>query len=120
MDRKKAIQFIEFQLGIYERLQYKNKLRTLIGTLKLSLAALKEQEERENPKPLTLEELFAVSEEPVWIWFIDSPARWVIRNSLCWVDSCCPERMSMFNMKWYKHSAYGVDWVAYRYKPKGE
>lgn len=118
-DRKNAIKFIEFQLDIYERLPYKNKLRTLIETLKLSRAALKEQEERENPKPLTLEELLAVNEEPVWVWFIDAPGRWVIRNALAWVDISYPERMALFNMRWYKHSAYGADWVAYRYKPKG-
>ena len=120
MTKKKAISFIEFQLGIYERLPYKNKLGVLIGTLKLSLSALKEQEERENPNPLTLEELLTVNEEPVWIWFVDSPARWILRPSSGWVDICFPERMALFNMKWYKHSAYGVDWIAYRYKPKGE
>lgn len=74
----------------------------------------------QKPKPLTLEELLAVNDEPVWIWFIDSPARWVIRHSIGWIDTTCPERMSMFNMKWYKHSAYGVDWVAYRHKPEEE
>jgi len=65
MNRKQAIKFIEFQLDIYKRLGYKAKISTLIGTLELSLAALKEQEERENPRPLTIEELME-RDDPVW------------------------------------------------------
>ena len=66
MNRSKAIKFIEFQLSIYERLPYKNKLRTLIDTLKLSLAALQDQEEREHPKQLTIEEMLNM-DAPVWV-----------------------------------------------------
>lgn len=120
MNTKQAIEIIETSLVAEKHLTAQGlNCEPLIMAHEAALQALREKEERENPKPLPLEELIAVNEEPVWIWFIDAPGRWVIRNSLCWVDSSYPERMSLFNMKWYKHSAYGVDWIAYRNKPKG-
>ena len=119
MTTEQIIGIIESNLAVDKYLTEQGvNCEPLIIANKAALQALQEKEERENPKPLTLEELLAVNEEPVWIWFVDAPGRWVIRNSLCWVDICCPERMTIFNMKWYKHSAYGVDWIAYRNKPK--
>lgn len=120
MNTKQAVEIIELSLVADKHLNEQGlNCEPFIMAYEAALQALREKEERENPKPLTLEELLTVNEEPVWLWFADAPGRWLIRNSLCWVDTCCPERMSMFNMKWYKHSAYGVDWVAYCYKPKG-
>ena len=120
MKTKQAIEIIETSLVAEKHLTAQGlNCEPLIMAHEAALQALREKEERENPKPLPLEELIAVNEEPVWIWFIDAPGRWVIRSSSRWVDISYPERMSLFNMKWYKHSAYGVDWMAYRYKPKG-
>lgn len=39
---------------------------------KLAVEALKEQQARQNPKPLTVEEMWAMLEEPVWVAVKDS------------------------------------------------
>lgn len=38
-----------------------------VEAVRLSLEALREKEERENPKPLTIEELEQMTGKPVWI-----------------------------------------------------
>lgn len=43
-----------------------------LDACKLAVAALKEQQERQNPKPLTVEEMWAMLEEPVWVAVKDS------------------------------------------------
>ena len=86
----------------------------------MAITALREQQEKCSPDMLSLEELLSVNEEPVYIWFCDAPGRWVIRPSNAWIDSCTPERMTLFQMKWYLHSRYGIDWKAYRTKPVPE
>lgn len=79
----------------------------------------REQEERENPKPLTLDELMEMNEEPVWIKLFDRDEEfWVLRNE--WVDARNPEPLILFHMRWYSHADYGKTWLAYRSKPKEE
>ena len=71
--------------------------------------AIREKQERENPKPLTIEELQQMNGEPVFIrkldgdqsfWMLAYPD--VVSNRLGWLD--------------YRN--YGSAWVAYRHKPK--
>ena len=73
------------------------------------LDAIREKQERENPKPLTIEELRKMNGEPVFIrkldgaqsfWMLAYPD--VVSNRLGWLD--------------YRN--YGSAWVAYRHKPK--
>lgn len=80
----------------------------------IALQALQEQEERENPKPLTIEELHGMIGEPVWVQGPGLPqyGRWAIveeafGNSLYLVnDFTCHD--------------IGKTWIAYHHKPKEE
>ena len=82
--------------------------------MQLASAALREKAERENPKPLTIEELKQMKGEPVWVQSPGVPeyGRWAIvedafGNSLYLVnDFTCHD--------------IGKTWEAYRHKPKGE
>lgn len=78
----------------------------------MAIVALREQEEREDPKPLTIEELKGMIGEPVWVQGPGLPqyGRWAIvedavGNSLILVnDFTCHD--------------IGKTWEAYRHKPK--
>lgn len=72
-------------------------------------AALREKAERENPKPLTLEELRQMDGEPVWIddWWEDSHGWELSMDASDYFDG---ERRT--------EKEYGSIWVAYRHKPK--
>lgn len=83
----------------------------------MAISALREQEERENPTPLTLAELREMDGEPVWIKLFDPDEEfWVLRND--WVDTRNPEPMILLHGRWYLHDDYGKTWLAYRQKPK--
>lgn len=49
------------------RTMHQNRVRWLLRVLRLARIALREQEERENPKQLTIEELRQMNGEPVWV-----------------------------------------------------
>lgn len=76
------------------------------------LAALREQEERENPKPLTIEELRQMKGEPVWVQGPGIPeyGRWAI------VEDAFGN--SLFLVNDFTCHDIGKTWEAYRYKPK--
>lgn len=71
------------------------------------IQALKEKQERENPQPLTLDELREMGGEPYW------------HNSLT-------GRGDEWNILYpqianaAKDYKYGQNWLAYRYRPDGE
>ncbi len=80
-----------------------------VEAVRLSLEALREKAEREDPKPLTLEELRQMDGEPVWVHNLEvNKSFWmlaykdVVRNRLGYLD----------------YSGYGKTWIAYRHKPK--
>ena len=77
--------------------------------LDLALEALREKAEREDPKPLTLEELRRMDGEPVWIddWWEDSHG---------WELSM--DASDYFEGERRTEKDYGGIWVAYRHKPK--
>ena len=77
-------------------------------------AALRAQQERENPKPLTLDELRGMVGQPVWVTHRDgSGGRWGIVNSslfgLC--ANVCAGKAYWFNDF--------IGTIAYRRKPEG-
>ena len=87
----------------------------LCEALSMAAAALREREERENPKPLTLDELREMDGEPVWLMGDDK--FYIVNND--------------FRLPWGKREPCGVDmWGAgtslsllaecglYRHKPK--
>lgn len=79
------------------------------GLFKIAAEALREKADRENPQPLTLEELRQMDGEPVWIddWWEDSHG-WEL--SMDAADYFEGERRT--------EKEYGSIWVAYRHKPK--
>jgi hypothetical protein len=84
----------------------------------LKIEALREKQERMNPKPLTLEELREQIGKPAYIKLFDPDEEfWVLRNS--WVDTRVPEPNILFHMRWYSHKDYGKTWIAYDHEPKG-
>lgn len=75
----------------------------------MAISALREQEERENPKPLTLDELREMDGEPVWIddWVEDSHG-WELSE----------DASDYFDDDSRTAESYGICWVSYRSKPK--
>lgn len=76
---------------------------------KFAADAIREKLEREDPKPLTLEELRQMDGEPVWIddWWEDSHG---------WELSM--DASDYFEGERRTEKEYGSIWVAYRHKPK--
>lgn len=103
----------EYGLGIDDELR---------DAISLAMTALREKAEREDPKPLTLEEV-KNADGPLWI------AQLVTRGIECdpdWAiltDSGVP---GAFYVWWFgseceetaRHVDYGKTWIAYRHKPK--
>ena len=76
---------------------------------RMAVIALREQEERENRKPLTLDELRKMDGEPVWIddWFEDFHG-WELSE----------DASDYFDGDSRTVESYGTRWEAYRSKPK--
>ncbi len=81
-----------------------------------AIDALRAQQERENPKPLTLEELPGMLGVPVWIQPPGMPehGRWAI------ADGVNIEGKALYLLEDYTCHDYGKVWIAYRHKPKEE
>ena len=62
----KAIRFFEFMIHSIGRANLKTQNRETVECLEFALAALQDQYARENPRPLTIEEL-KVMNSPVWV-----------------------------------------------------
>ena len=91
----------------------------------IAAAALQEKAEREDPKPLTLEELRQMEGEVVWFEVIDKSDRSVPYESV-WGQVCL---YSWDDDVWFwrfgneceidpKNENYGKTWICYRHKPK--
>ena len=78
----------------------------------IAAAALREKAEREDPKPLTYEELWQMNGEPVYLdgfeWRVSYGVS-TINGSLCLATG--------FD-SWIPLDGYGETWFAYRHKPK--
>jgi len=91
------------------------------------LAALQEKAERENPAPLTKEELYQLDDEAVWCVETDIPVAngfWGLL-SVEEEDEVEPGEERGFwcyNPVYYNepldYESYGKEWTAYRYKPR--
>ena len=78
----------------------------------VAAAALREKAERENPQPLTIEELKQMKGEPVWVQGPGQPeyGRWAI------VEDAFGNSLYLLND--YTCHDIGKTWNAYRHKPK--
>lgn len=97
--------------------------RKLKPTRELAIATLREKQERENPEPLTLEELREMEGQPVWLHTF-SPvkkktniAQWAILESVCSANAVFLRAgINSRLTEWFAN--YGTRWLAYRTKPK--
>lgn len=86
------------------------------AAMRMAIQALREKLERENPKPLTLEEVIEMPGEPVWCCYekenkeIVTDCRLVSRGAFGCIG---------IDEKYLLFREYGVKWLAYRYEPKG-
>lgn len=103
-------------LGVVERVYEANEL---------ALEALKEKAERENPAPLTIEELRQMDGEPVWV----DDRNYTSYSGYCVIcapkdtfsdhgDRYCIAEIPGCECGWHEFEKYGVNWIAYRHKPK--
>jgi hypothetical protein len=91
-----------------------------------ALAALRAEKERLNPQPLTLDEMNAIDNEPLYILHVDS-----ISNGAAWhmngwhvlkAGTCRNHGQSNWCADYGKNELngnYSKTWLAYRTKPEG-
>lgn len=93
MNTEKAIKYFEGEISFCERAPAGNPVHMtedwtmILEANRAALAALREKQERENPKPLTEDELRQMLGEPVWCvyeggahWFLVGPSMFTILN----------------------------------------
>lgn len=88
--------------------------------LDMALEALREKAARENPEPLTLEELRQMDGEPVWCRScLNGRAEWTILRAVemskTWFVA-----LGGATQGFGDKDTYGKTWLAYREKPKEE
>lgn len=107
MTREEAIKWLE-ETKFGGQMLHDN---TVIRVCDMAISALREQEEQENQKPLTLEELRQMDGEPVWVHNISA-------DKLFWMLAY--KDLASNRLGWLDYSDYGNTWLAYRRKPKEE
>lgn len=106
MTVEKAIDELGGYIGVFDDI-YDYELKELWPALELAVVALREKAERENPAPLTMEELVMMDCEPVWIRDKHSSGYEFSADAADYFEGRNPKE-------------YGKTWVAYRHKPKEE
>ena len=93
-----------------------------IKSEKIKLTALRDQQARENPKPLTLEELYQVEDEPLYLfctvgnWKVNG---WHIVKPVNYLDGAFKDlQLDNNESNIIDTFNYGKTWLAYRQKPK--
>lgn len=89
-----------------------------VEAVRLSLAALREKAERENPKPMTLDELRQMDGEPAYFVSLrDGFSAWgivrVVNMSQTWFIAVAGSERAFG-----ERDSYGTEWIGYRSKPK--
>ena len=99
---------------------HRNRSAWLAPVLRLARIALREQEERENPKPLTIEELKQVDICPVYVVPLDHDYRHYGGWCVFYGGPATAAIPGVDHWDW-ELVDYGETWIAYRHKPpKGE
>lgn len=98
-----------------------NQLAEQIPMCNIALEALRAQQERENPKPLTLEELRERFGKPVWIDVIGNEEREpslyaIVGNE--WDEGDGIDLHDLINDDGAAYELYGKTWLAYDHEPK--
>lgn len=92
----------------------------------LAMAALAEKIERDNPKPLTFDELMNMKEEPVWLYDYGVYHWALVSGEMDYIGSN-GEKYKAVTFIFESDSSYPMDtlpldtmgelWIAYKYKP---
>lgn len=99
----------------------KRQRKRAIELEKIKISALQEKQQRENPQPLTLDELRKMNGQPVWGQSLinDKPGEWfivrIVEMSATWFIACAGATQG-FGDK----DTYGESWLAYRRPPEKE
>lgn len=80
------------------------------------LATLRAQQERENPKPLTRDELRGMVGEPVYI--SNMGESFGLLGGWAVIEEISDNLVSIQGGGWFTFRGYGQTWLAYRYKPQ--
>ena len=89
------------------------EFKRMMDSEQMAIDALREKAERENPQPLTLEELRQYERLPVFLVIENLNVKiWVI------IDFSGDERTRFSNGFRLSNDVYGITWIAYRHKPK--
>lgn len=100
------------------------EFKRMMDAEQMAIEALREKAEREDPQPLTFEELLQMDGEPVWLHTITDPRPY--RCGLIFVQ-VAEIRTAMYCAFWAfgneceidrSPDEYGKTWIAYRHKPK--
>lgn len=91
----------------------------------MAVAALREKAERENPLPLTLEELWQMNGEAVWLEILNGGEFWLPDDST-WVEVKAHKFQKGVEFWLFgseeeldpNNENYGKTWICYRHKPK--
>lgn len=115
MTNKEATQYLEKMIS--DRFFDGNHLAH--SAFRLALSAIHEQAERENPKPLTLDELWGMGSQPVWIVEYPDWGHWELSADAA--DYLCDRDPDFYGMKHDdpagKHGLHALGWLAYRRPP---
>lgn len=101
--------------------QYKNKLIRLGAFVTANFDAIadiiRRQGERDNPQPLTLDQLRGRSGNPVWVQNTETKRKEGFWDE--WALVNIPKGTAESVITIYRVEFYGKTWVAYDYPPKG-
>ena len=111
MTIQQAITELSGLIGVYDDI-YDYEAKELWPVFELAVTALREKAEREDPKPLTIEELRGMIGYPIYIVHSHGGNEW---NIFTGYNDC-----SFWSMgeSFYLNCRYGKGWNAYRHKPK--
>lgn len=91
----------------------------------MAIAALRAQQETENPMPLTLDELREMNGEPVWVSASENWRKSGVYEGWCLVRLHTDDNKirvylydTRFGASYFAQQDYGISWLAYRHKPK--
>lgn len=112
MPIKEAIRRIRNYIGFLYGT--KEPQEEICEALNMAITALREKEERENPRMLTHTKLNELNECPIYVVpkgpYKDYPPHWCVKyGAMVLVPG--------YEWTWSVHD-YGKNWIAYRHKPK--
>ena len=123
MTIQQAIDILEAQMLLAKELRGIFGIPATDMAKEMAITALREKAEREDPKPLTYEELLQMHDELVWFNVVDesdckNPHESEWTQVWSWDQSVSFFRFGNECDIMQKKETYGKTWICYRHKPK--